>query len=371
MTATTNIAEDERAGLPSASIVPRIEACPGSPRQCVGCPEWSSPDMRSLADAGERIHLWLESPEFCPLNDPDELDIAEQCSSQRDALVRQVFGDASHVIIKEQRLWLHYKDGRKRFSGRIDFNADMDTTALVIDYKTGRGDTEPSPSNLQLRSYAVLKWFNSDRKVSKIWVAIVQPLAGKPVLVPYEGPELAESAKQLDKILDATEAEDAPLRAGKHCKFCPARLTCPACHKMLEDIASIDTEQLGKIPGEAVAAALELCSSAKPVIENIREFAKQKLKLDPTSVPGWQLADTGGNRIVTDPAAVLGALEAAGLMDQETFIKECVSVGIGDLERTVMQRNELKKKEAQNAVFKHCNDFISKKSKQPTLERVE
>lgn len=365
-----NIA-DEREGCPSASVVERLAACPGSLRQSRGAPEFSSPEMREWADSGERIHLWLESPDFCPLDDPDELDVAERCAEQRDALVQQVFGGDQPVVIKEKRLWLRYTDGRKRFSGRLDFDAEHESTALVVDYKTSRGDQPPATSNLQLRAHAVLRWLDTRKELSTIWVAIVQPLLGKPIIVPYDIEALVASYDELNRILESAEHEDAPLRAGKHCKFCPARLNCPAARKLLEQLAEIDTDQLDKIPGDKLAELLDLCKACEPIIKDAREFAKQKLTVDPLSVPGWALKDTGANREVNDSIQVFDALEAAGLMDYKTFIAKCVSVGIRDLEKTVGTRNNLKKKAAERAVFNHCKDFIVKKPKKPTLERIE
>jgi hypothetical protein len=348
---------DEREGLPSASTIERLAACPGSLRMSRGIPEYSTPQMREWADSGERIHLWLEAPDFVPLEDPDELAVAERCAHQRDEHVRQVFEEVEPIIFKENRLWLHHPDGRKRFSGRLDFTAIFKDVALVDDYKTNRGDIAEASTNLQLRAHAVLTWLESERKLKTIYAGKVQPLVDShPELCKYGTAELEASLAELIGILVEAEKPDAPLKAGHQCKFCPAKLVCPSARKMLEEVSQVEPAMIKAADGKELSRLLDLFAACGPIIETGQAFAKELLKVNPNAIPSWSLKANAPLHPIRDPQVAWGRAAEDG-MPMEQFMT-CVTVGKGDMEDMLKRVHKRRL-------------FTDKNNRLPTIEELK
>ncbi len=110
---------------------------------------------------------------------------------------------------------------------------------IVIDLKYGKGIVVETDWNDQAMYYGLgaLREVGGDADVSKVTLVIVQPRARH-----HDGPirrwtlpadTLLEYADTLSAGADATKDPDAPLVAGDHCRFCPARPTCSALKEQL------------------------------------------------------------------------------------------------------------------------------------------
>jgi hypothetical protein len=107
-----------------------------------------------------------------------------------------------------------------------------DRTLVVVDYKHGAGVKVDAEDNAQGRYYALgaLAQLSRGRKVDKIEVHIVQPRADEdnPISI-----EVVDVVDLLDWSVDLftaarrTTDPNAPLKAGKHCRFCSAQAVCP------------------------------------------------------------------------------------------------------------------------------------------------
>lgn len=365
---------DVREGLPSASMIDRLYACPGSHRMCEGVVEFRDPKLDAWAQFGERVHLWMQFGSFIDLS-PEELNVAERCREDLidliTAMSRLSFAESTQRdVIQERRFWLVDANGRKRMSGQVDYAEVIAETGFVADFKSGRGQYDDAPANLQLRANGVLLWLSVGRNLEKVHVALIQPLVGKPTIATYSESDLEKSEKQLYQILDAAEAEDAPLVAGDHCKYCPAKIKCPEARRVIGIVAGIDSKNL-PASGAELTQLLDICVAAEPIIKAIKSHCKQAIRLDPASVPGWTLGKPGSIRSLDDVLGVWGKLHAANLLDQDTFLRDCVSIGIGDLEKAIGAKNSMKPKEAKETVNSHLAPFITNKPKEASLERIE
>lgn len=367
--------EDIRQGLPSASIVERVALCPGSLKASEGLSLPSTEEEQEWAESGDRIHLWLRAPEFVDL-DSQEMDVAEKCRDQREALITKLFGKAKVTRVEEERVWLkHPTTGRLRFSGQMDFRCHGKYSSklrfLVLDYKTNRGDITESAANLQLRSLVVMIAQQPELKAAEeAFAAIIQPLVrwNEPEVVTYSREDIRLATDQLHQILDEAQKPNAPLVPGaKQCRFCTARLRCPAARKITN---VLNMEELIGINGQELSALLDRCAVAQRVIDSARDQAKAMLKLDTNCIPNWGLKEGGGVRKVTEPFALFEALYSADLMDKDTFIKNCVTVGIGNLEKAIKEKSGLKGKQLADTVAEHCGPFITTTPKSPSLERL-
>ena len=207
---------DERGDLPSASNAARYAACPGSHRACIGLKDEPSEDSRR----GDRIHAWLQarrSPGSVTAFDidADELDVATRCQRQADELIAEHVPTADRTLV-ETRLWDHVL----AWSGKADLVVIDGSKALVIDYKTGRGDVEDATGNLQLRALAVLAARIPGTWIERVVVAIVQPLAGPPSVARYTLADLKQAEDEIEAIMANANATGQPRTPGPWCQYC-------------------------------------------------------------------------------------------------------------------------------------------------------
>ncbi len=356
---------DERRGLPSASILARLYKCPGSWHKAKGLPDLARPETEEWAETGNRIHLWLESPDLVELT-ADEMKVADRTIEQRDKLVYQIYPNWANeggTIFTERRLWLESQVSfHQLFSGQNDFSAVAQDgkSALIVDYKSNRGEHESSESNLQLRAQAVLLWVFLDRKPDLIHVAIVQPLVSKPVLCAYDRASLEASEEQVRDILAKADAPDAPLVPGKaQCQYCPARLQCDVAWK--ESVGAVAEKNAAFQDAAGLSKMLDQWALAKVIGKDLEHRAKELLKQNPAAIPNWGLKPTGATRTIPDPYALYNALHRAHLVKSPNdFIKRFCKVGIGDLEKTLTKE----------VVADVAGPLIKSDDKDPSLKRL-
>ncbi len=191
---------------------------------------------------------------------------------------------------------------------------------IVIDLKYGKGVIVETDWNDQAMYYGLgsLEEIGRD-DVSSVTIVIVQPRAPHPDgpvrrwTIPVE--ILTEFAEQLRAAADATAAPDAPLKAGEHCRFCPAAALCPALRERAFAVAADDFEELPdeigpahvRLPDvndpEALGRAARLvpildffCREVEGMVQRTLERGKY--------VPGKKLVRKRANRVWRDPADV-------------------------------------------------------------------
>ena len=327
---------NERGDFPSASNAARYAACPGSHRACIGLPDTTSED----AARGDRIHAWLEATNVDPANprpvpfmaDPEERDLAERCKRQADELIAQHIGAPQDRLV-EVRLW----DVSPTWSGKADLVViDTEGRALVIDYKTGRGDVEDATGNLQLRALAVLV-SGLDAWIDSVTVAIVQPLAGPPSVCRYDIAELQRAAIEIDEIMAKANATGQPRNPGPWCKYCRAAGTarCPESKANVRELCVV--EAAGPVADRDLPALLNACDAAEVAIMAIRTRAKCALQSG-QSIEGWTLKPGRATERITDPELVAGRFSMLHRDAEEArkaFLRT-VSIGKAKLEAEVV-----------------------------------
>ena len=169
-----NCTRDVRGGWPSASSMENLSLCPGS---FSAQKDIKEEQMSFDAMAGTRIHSYLEGVQDMVLN-VQEQDIADELEMKRETVIAELFpkpGKKPPTVMKEHRLWLSppAMAAPINFSGMADHILIHGTTALIVDYKTGRGEVTPSSRNLQLLALAVLLKENFP-KLRKVHTAILQ-----------------------------------------------------------------------------------------------------------------------------------------------------------------------------------------------------
>jgi hypothetical protein len=173
--------------------------------------------------------------------------------------------------------------------GTSDFTALHDKILHVVDYKHGKGVPVDAIGNIQGLCYglgAAAHFDNDDWHTLRI--TIVQPRAyhdDGPVRswdVPRD--ELIDYLIQFAHASRATEDPNAPLKVGKWCQFCKAKVKCPAQVQFAKDTLEMDFEEPTSkpVPPELLSdeRILDLVFNRIKLIEqwcqSLKDYAQKK-----------------------------------------------------------------------------------------------
>lgn len=234
-----NAATDERLGLPSASSFERDALCPGNRNLIRAMFDASAEDFTEesseFAVRGRRIHKAREMSNTFELEDESELRAYQTGMALENSLLQNWVAENGIIEYtegqREQRLWLNHPDTMApMLSGQLDVNYLAGSHGLVVDWKSGLGKAcGPANTSWQLRIQALLLSKEHD-ELRTIRAAFVKPETWGDQLdyVTFTAFDLANIERYVHFILWQTQQKDAPLKAGEHCKWCPAKAVCEA-----------------------------------------------------------------------------------------------------------------------------------------------
>jgi hypothetical protein len=237
-----------------ASNSGRWIACPGSPRLSRGRPNNESEYSRigtaahavgnMALERGVGAEMWAGlEVEGIPVDDHMVEGVTVFVDYCR-AIIEQV-GPGNYWL--EKKVSLNDLNPPVPMFGTSDFTAydEKTYTLKVVDYKNGSGvvvEVVDNPQPLYYGLGAVLT-LAKGRRVDKVEMTIIQPNAPHPDGVirswTIDAVELFEFATMLMDAARKTLDPDAPLNAGKHCRFCPASAICPAQREMVQSLAQV------------------------------------------------------------------------------------------------------------------------------------
>ena len=338
------MSNDPRMGAPSCSALARLEACPGSWWLTNDLPETSGQD----AISGTKIHRFLETQMD---GDWSRLTMAEQDTALNlwDRARAEIGQDGVDIEQREIRYWLNQHKGQIQvnyvpqnpgalISGQADVVVEyLDGRILILDYKSGRGEQVEAANNAQLRGLAALASYIYPGAPS-IDVAIISPQ--ETTRASFNREQIPSLKDWLNKVLLwIAFAQDKPeqhLKAGDHCHYCKYNAQCETfmdAVKQQADLLKIDDLPLSgqdahaKLFGRAmnlepgrIAEALDNLHLLTWYQSAIKSAAKRMLE-EGIKVPGWNLAETKGNRTIVD--ASIAAESLAGHLDQAEIIAAC------------------------------------------------
>lgn len=301
-----------------ASSMDRWSACPGSVRLSEGIPSISS----SYAEEGTLAHSlaaeWIATGVVPAALGPGDLFSHKQ-GEMRDAVAVYVEyiapKQATHTVYLEHRFDL--SSVHPGCFGTADAVAwDPKTKHLeVIDYKHGAGVYVPAVDNPQLRYYGLGALLDLKLPAKTITLTIVQPRYEA-----HEGPirsETLDVIDMLDFLADlkqyaaATEAPDAPLHPGEHCRWCPAARICPELGKQANEVAKMEFGNSPTYDATKLKEALDKREIVKAWLKTIDEFAYDVLEKG-GEIPGYKLVAKRATRKWRDPVEAQAALETFG-----------------------------------------------------------
>jgi hypothetical protein len=288
--------------------------CPGSFQleQTANEPDTTDQDAKT----GNRIHGYLAGDQIA-LSD-EEQSIADACRIQQSALESELFPANGCKYAVERRIWIYDDNLERRWSGKPDLVAFNGTRALVIDYKTGRGEVEHATGNLQLRALAVLvdQHFGP---FDLVVVAIVQPPAGAVTTCNYDRDAIRRATAEIMDLMERVQKAGQPRNPSvEACKYCKAKPVCPEAKRPVEQMPALVKRDGNEImmTGEQIARFLEVATLAEDVIESVRGKARRLLEAG-HAIPGWTLKEGAVRETIVNPELAFSRfIEAGGTQAQ-------------------------------------------------------
>ncbi|MBQ7023763.1 MAG: DUF2800 domain-containing protein [Akkermansia sp.] len=317
--------DDVRKGLPSASGLQRLVLCPGSWLAEQACPE----EVESAAAAaGTRLHKHMEDgtlPE-----DAEEAEAVEWCRKLEADLAREYTGDAL-VLFRERRLW----DACQRLSGKPDVVWAHERTALVLDYKFGRGEVVSAEQNCQLYALALLV-FDNFADIEEVYAGILQPFVCRklPKLGRFTRADVEQLRRWIYGRLDEAARPGAKLCPGEvQCKYCRAAASCPALGLQVQKAAGLELVRWEQWCLEDRRRAWDAARLAKKYVEAIERKVRADLEAG-VEIPGLELGAGKASFTIADAGGAFAELNALLEVSGEEFTR-CCSVSISKLDKVV------------------------------------
>jgi hypothetical protein len=314
---------DPKRVLSSASMMSRLAACSGS----LALTNELRADGKLFennnkdAASGTKIHWWLA---VTPWHLRENLEAEQQLSGwemgtarrareiQLDLIDAWLGNENREVEVLIERRFYYRTGLRPRFTGQPDFLIKDPKRALILDFKSGRLESDPAADNLQLRAYAVLLKYEYP-ELEDIEAAIIEPnVTWESSRVRYQCADLAQAENHILSIVDEA-AWNLKRTAGTWCKHCLARILCPEAQNYIQ--TALDYSQVRSLikdlpRGEAGSNLWAKIGLAEKLLADMRADYRRILVDDPDALPGYCLPTEGHQRrTVTDPEKFKFALE--------------------------------------------------------------
>jgi hypothetical protein len=219
-----------------------------------------------------------------------------------------------------------------------------DQSLHVIDYKHGIGVPVAVENNPQLIIYglAAAKLFTP----TEIHLTIVQPRTretDRAIQV------WSVDAKQLKKDwllklkagIKRVYEEPNTFKTGSHCRWCNAKIICPAQQKEAQKLAKLEFSEPAELSKKQIKHILDSADRVQAFIEEVRKFAHRTIN-EGGSIPGYKLVQRRSNRQWTNEKDVIRKLKDRRLKKEIIFTEPKLK-SPAQLEKIVGKDKALKK----------------------------
>ena len=179
--------------------------------------------------------------------------------------------------------------------------------ATVLDWKFGDGVMVDAEENQQLLFYATAAWLSEHwafQAPDEVELVIIQPPHIRRWTTTVA--RLEQFEIDLRRAVKAAQAPDAPVRAGNHCRFCPAKAICPEKTGAAERAVLVAIDTIGP---ENIGQYMSLAQSLEDWASDVRKLTHKALEAG-KPVPGWKLVNKRAQRSWVDEKAAQAALAA-------------------------------------------------------------
>lgn len=207
---------------------------------------------------------------------------------------------------------------------------------IVIDYKHGQGVVVEVFENSQPMYYALGATVANGTIPKTVEITIVQPRAyhdeGSIRTYTFDRERLVAFKKELFTAAEATQAPDAPLKVGEWCKFCPAKVHCPAQREHAVELLQSDftyedptaPPRPDQLTPEQVAVIVSRSGFVMDWLREVEAHALVTLQQG-GAVPGFKLVEGRTHRRWTEPAKADAFLARQGLKKTERTTTKVIS----------------------------------------------
>ena len=198
----------------------------------------------------------------------------------------------------------------------------------IADLKTGRVYVDADSSQMKIYALGTLAKIKS-KPVETVRLSIIQPHSGDTRTHTMTVDELIQWRNEtlLPAIMEASNKDSQPKPSSNACRYCPAKVICPAQTKALELIpVKLDVKTLAP---EVVSDLLARSEMVEDFIAALRKHATKVLE-DGGVLSGWQLSPKRATRKWIDEAAAVVALEAAGIEHSKLMLTEIISPAVAE-----------------------------------------
>ena len=285
----------KHSDIVGGSTAERVINCPGSVKLAAAMPPKPS---SSYADEGTLLHdcmadlleLKFKSARDMIGRKYNDQTLTEELVEEKLLpalrLLNTIDPDNQMDYEVEQRVG--FGDFLPGVFGSSDLLGRLGDTAIVLDWKFGNGVPVEAEENAQAMFYAcaarrtdLTKWIF--KGATKVLIAIVQPPSIK--LWETTPERLDRFEEQLVVAVRQARQDGAKLAAGKWCKWCPARPTCPV---MTGEVERVKAAQIAALPADQIGAYLKTADQLEEWIADLRALAFSMLEAG-AEVPGYKL----------------------------------------------------------------------------------
>ncbi len=235
------MSEDPRLGLPSASAMEIIQACPGMVNLRNKLPKEPPKETEEdeWAARGTRIHSAFETGNTLELNQEEnetyQVGVRYQNQILEKWMADKVLSPAEvEEGAREHRVWLHSQINWPQPIGSAQLDrhwlAKERGLLMISDLKGGWNPNLPTPAqSWQLSFQAICLWREEYPWAKEIRVAYVKAKDKHEYgdHCDYEIEHLKMAWDSIQFVLWQSTQEDAPRHAGPHCRWCPCKAHCP------------------------------------------------------------------------------------------------------------------------------------------------
>ena len=193
----------------------------------------------------------------------------------------------------------------------------------IADLKTGRGYVDADSDQMKIYALGTLAKIKS-KPVETVRLSIIQPHSGPTRTHTMTVDELNswKADVLIPAIAESANKDAQPKPSTDACRYCPAKVICPAQTKALELIpVKLDVKTLAP---EVVSDLLARADMVEDFIAALRKHATKVLE-EGGVLTGWQLSPKRATRKWIDEAAAVVALEAAGIEHSKLMLTEVIS----------------------------------------------
>lgn len=238
------------------------------------------------AAEGTAAHALIE--ELFKGVDIDKIETIEDFKVNEDMRIaakeyeKYVRKNCKENLLIEHRVDLSWlSDNKVPVFGTVDGVSWEDFGTLqVYDFKYGVKPVNPK-ENYQLMFYALgflTKNGINYEDFEKIELHIVQPRAGGEKMWECSIDKLKKYAKLLREKINEALSENAEIKLGNHCFFCPAKNVCPEQRKKSLEIAQKEFSEIPQIPLDELVEIFKYKEIITNYLKGVEEFLTEQIE---------------------------------------------------------------------------------------------